>query len=888
MKHCFSARSQKFVILTVGLLLVSTVCPTWAQRAAPIMPPAQTKKGGVVPENMTLGLREIVQNYQTAQAGNTNALSHNQVQTILADFDLARSDDQDRVIVDVYLDGSVSLNDAVASAEAMGCTVVAKLDWYRNGVYSAWLPLNQAVGLATARGISTVQLSLKPKHNVGKCTAQGNVVEKAEAIQNTTGYFGASGPGGAAIMVGAMSDSYSMLKTTGTGTAAAPLYPVDLAPQDIASGDLPGPGNPLGNTQAVNVIKDFSSSTVEDEGRGMLQIIHDMVPKANLAFYTADVSEVDFAVGIVALKNAGCNVECDDVGYFDEPMFSDGPVGQAIDQVAAAGVSYFSSAGNDDCAGYTSDFHPVTNNAANQAVLTSQGVPYANITAGEQAVITDFHSFGTAANGDPILVQNVRIPGTSADATGRLAFQWDDPYNLTVGGVKQVTTDFDIILFSSTGAIQATRSGQTNNITGNTPLELPGTAMAAATTYKIVIVRTNRSTAVGAGVTPNQATHLRYTVDTNDTPIHGDFLTPSNVNTHGHNDAAGCSGTAAYRYDCSPVADVHDSTHVINTVVEAFSSNGPVVKYFDAAGNRLATPVVRKQPVLAGVDGVDTSFFPPVGVTSGTTPGPTPGPGNPSANDADGDTYPNFFGTSAAAPNAAGVAAIVLDAAQANNKTLTPQDVRSLLTTTTQTLTSDSDPNIANATAGPVTLTATGFGRADNNFFQVKFNGAPGQTLSSITIDVSQVAIHWDTTFALPTDTSTTATATGVVVSTFNGTTGTPAPSVASFSVANGAAATANSLLTVNFSNFNPGSTLKFGVGRRNDVTNIYGYMTDPLGRTITLSGPQSATITATVAGDAGSPYSGTMTNTYQRKWNYKTGYGLVDAQAAVNKLLAP
>ena len=71
----------------------------------------------------------------------------------------------------------------------------------------------------------------------------------------------------------------------------------------------------------------------------MLQIIHDMVPKANLAFYTADVSEVDFAVGIVALKNAGCKVECDDVGYFDEPMFQNGVVAQAIERSGIRGVA---------------------------------------------------------------------------------------------------------------------------------------------------------------------------------------------------------------------------------------------------------------------------------------------------------------------------------------------------------------------------------------------------------------------------------------------------------------------------------------------------------------------------------------------------------------------
>lgn len=664
----------------------------------------------------------------------------------------------------------------------------------------------------------------------------------------------------------------------------APLFANVKAADDVASFDLPGnASHPYGNTTPVTVLKDFtSSSNVEDEGRGMLQLIHDVVPQAKLAFYTANISEVDFAAGIIALKNAGCNVICDDVGYFDEPMFSDGPVGQAIDQVTAAGVVYTSSAGNDDAAGYVGTFTPVTNDAAAQATLTAQGAPYTNISAAERGVITEFHAFGTNTDGSPILVQNIRIPGTSADATGVLAFQWDDPY-LSLSATNAVTTDFDIIIFNSAGAIQTSRSGMTNNFTSKLPIERPGTALSPATSYKVVIVRTNRA---AASPTPNLATHLRYTIDSNDTPVRGDFITIASANTHGHNDAAGCIGTAAYRYDVSPVADVHDSTHTIYPVVEQFSSNGPVTKYFDAAGNRLSSPVVRKQPVLSAVDGTSTSFFPPESVTSGTTPPAPPGPSHPSPNDFNRDFYPNFFGTSAAAPHAAAVAAMIMGVAKSNSITLSPADVRSLMTSTTQSPT-DQTPNFTIATAGGVTITASGYGRLDNNFFTVAYNGAAGTTLSSITIDLSPVGIHFDSTTAIPNDTSTTATSTGVVVSAFNGTTtptGFTAPSVASFTVTNGTGGTTNSLLTVNFNNFNPGATLKFGIGRRNDVTNIFGYSADPLGGATGAS--NGALISATDSNAATA--TGRFINTFQQKWNYKTGYGLINAQAAINKLIPP
>jgi hypothetical protein len=868
-----------------GRLLAMTTLAAALAAAVPAF--AQTTLSAAarapLPDNLAFGLSDLVQAYQSpsqavAKGVTATAAAHDSFRSALAGMKLARVGDDDRVLVDVYLDGKVTLDQAIREYQALGSTVVAKLDWYHQGVFSAWVPVGQVSTLATRRGVASMQLSLKPRHRVGAVTSQGTYVLKTEPLA-------ASGYKGAGITVGAISDSFDKLKTTGTGSSSAPLFANVKYAQDQLSGDLPGPNNPNGYTTPVNVLKDYTSSTgVEDEGRGMLQIVHDLVPAANLAFYTADVSEVDFAAGIVALQAAGAQVIVDDVGYYDEPMFSDGPVGKAVDKVNALGVSYFSSAGNDDSAGYTATFSPVANDSTAQSLLAAQGVTYSGLSTSEKGAIVSFHSFGTNPDGSPILVQNIRIPGTSSDATGVLSFQWDDPYNLTVNGVKQVTTDYDILVFNSAGAIQTSRSGMANNISTNTPIELPGTALAAATTYKIVIAKTNRSTAVGAGVTPNLATHLRYTIDTNDTPVRGDFLTISNSNTHGHNDAAGASGVAAYRYDVSPTVDVHDPSHTVYPVVEQFSSNGPVVKYFDANDQRLSTPVTRKQPLIAAVDGVSTSFFPPNSVTSGSTPPPVPGPGNPSPYDFNGDGYPNFFGTSAAAPHAAAVAALLLSAAKTNNITLAPADVRTLLTSTTQG-NEDQTPNYTQAIAGPVTVTASGYGRYDNNFFRVSFNGAPGQALSSLTIDLSHVGIHFDTTAAIPTDTSTTATSTGVVVSAFNGATApvgsSTKPSVVSYSVTNGASGTP-SVLTVNFANFAPGATLNFGIGRRNDGSNVFGYSADPLGGPTATSA--AATISATVAGDKA--YSANFANTFSKKWNYKIGYGLIDAQAALNRLL--
>ena len=228
----------------------------------------------------------------------------------------------------------------------MGIEIYARVDWYRNGLLSAWLPLKQATNLASAAGVSAVQLAQHFNASVtgsGVTASQGRVVHKTQGL-NALGYDG-SAPGGGQIAVGALSDSYNKL-----GTA----YSVHAA-DGVAAGDLPGAGNPDGHITPVQVIQDASGvlQSKTDEGRGMLEIVHDLVPAARLAFATANNTQANFANNILALAapvgtttsagkaGAGCNVICDDVGYFAEPMFSDGVIAQAIETVNAQGVSYF-------------------------------------------------------------------------------------------------------------------------------------------------------------------------------------------------------------------------------------------------------------------------------------------------------------------------------------------------------------------------------------------------------------------------------------------------------------------------------------------------------------------------------------------------------------------
>ncbi|RYX82168.1 DUF11 domain-containing protein [bacterium] len=73
---------------------------------------------------------------------------------------------------------------------------------------------------------------------------------------------------------------------------------------------------------------------------------------------------------------------------------------------------------------------------------------------------------------------------------------------------------------------------------------------------------------------------------------------------------------------------------------ESFSSRGGTPILRDANGNSVAA-ITRNKPDIVAPDGVDTTFF---------------------STDSDGTTFPNFYGTSAAAPHAAAVGALLLQA----------------------------------------------------------------------------------------------------------------------------------------------------------------------------------------------------------------------------------
>lgn len=504
------------------------------------------------------------------------------------------TDAQGRVQVNITTGNAAQLAPALT---ALGANVVATLPRYnRIEAYIPWTSL-PAISNLGDKGLMGIVGVPKPITSAGSVTSEGvNVMESDRVQASTPGYDGTG------VKVGVLSDSYNWL-----GGAAA----------DVASGDLPA---------GVQVLQDNSGS---DEGRAMLQIVHDVAPGADLAFATAFNTESTFASNIQALADAGAKVITDDVTYFAEPFFQPGIVAQAVDNVVTNnGVSYFSSAGNFASQGYdTAAGNSYGSNPLNFVTDTISGIYPSPMK------YFDF---------DPTAGVNDRMTFTIPSGGGLIiSFQWDQPYYTTNG----VTSDLDVFLLDSTGTVVA--GSASNNLINQTPLEVFGYFNGGASAQFDLVVN------LWSGDAPGRLKFVNYGANGFGNLDFGTFATNSGTITP----HAGISNAMAV--GAVPFFDQRNP--------EGFSSFGPTTFLFDAAGNRLGSPVTVAKPDIMAPDGGSNTFF-GGGFING---------------------FPNFFGTSAAAPHAAGVAAQILQANPGN----TPAQVYGSLKSTADPNIGSGDPN---------------------------------------------------------------------------------------------------------------------------------------------------------------------------------------------------
>ena len=353
-----------------------------------------------------------------------------------------------------------------------------------------------------------------------------------------------------------------------------------------------------------------------DEGRGMAQLVHDLAPGADLAFSSVFVSEADFAQQIRDLADP--NKGNADVLVDDIIYFAE-PFFQ--DGIIAQAV--------DDV---------VTNNKV--SYFSSAG------NSADKAFESDEISFVA----DSTLDANVSFPGTYYDFDpgseidtsqsitlngGQrliLSFQWDDPFYTENG----VDTDIDLFLLDSKGN-QVTSSAY-DNLGNQTPVEILGFTNPGGTTetYELVISKYS-------GPNPGRIKYVNF----GSQPASTEYINDAGT-IYGHAAATNAKAVAAVPW--------YDQDNP-----ESFTSKGSTTILFEADGTPKSVPEVRQTPDIAAIDGTNTSFF-----------------GRDISQD--GDSFPNFFGTSAAAPHAAAIAALIKEA----NPDATPEQVYGQLENTAE------------------------------------------------------------------------------------------------------------------------------------------------------------------------------------------------------------
>jgi subtilisin family serine protease len=443
--------------------------------------------------------------------------------------------------------------------------------------------------------------------------------------------------GGEGITVGILSDSFD--KATEAADGSGPI--ATKAEDDVLRGDLPGTGNTCGDTTPVDVLEDLEPKEPEegaDEGRAMAQIVHDLAPKADIAFATAFNGLFGFAENIEQLarpevsEGGGAEVIADDVGYFEEPFFQEGPAAVAVGNVTAEGVTYFSAAGNDNL--FDAEGREIASWEA-PSFRDSGGCPAPLVALSAAVEEEEGEGFGLNAHHcldfDPGMGVDRTFGITVEEGETLIAdLQWAEPWN-------GVGTDIDAYLFDSEGSLVG--FSVDDNVNGTQqPFELiGGENLGADQQLQLVINRYSGGLPRlkvallenGRGVSATEYPESRG----------GDIVGPT---IFGHSGARDAVSVAAVRYDTK-------------SEPERYSSRGPVTHYFGPvegteAADPLPSPETLSKPDLAATDCGVTNFF---------------------ARQTESGDW-RFCGTSAAAPHAAAVAALALDAVEG----ATPAEVR--------------------------------------------------------------------------------------------------------------------------------------------------------------------------------------------------------------------
>jgi hypothetical protein len=451
-------------------------------------------------------------------------------------------------------------------------------------------------------------------------------------------HFGTLGTG---VTVGVLSDSFNSATESVRGGPIA-----SDAEADELSDDLPGPGNTCSGQQApVNVIAEApepasGEAALTDEGRAMLQVVHDVAPEAELAFATAFTGELGFARNIERLAEpvedggAGAKVIVDDVAYPSEPFFQEGPIANAIRRVTEAGITYLTAAGNNNLIEAGTN-HEIASWERSRFHDTTCPNTLSAVEHSVREAKADCMNFSPTGAPDPTFGITVR-----GGSTLTVDLQWAEPW-------YGVHADLNAYLLNASGQVIEIPGRHPYKNVGNGALDEPleylswKNPSSSRTEVQLVIDRCIHNCNPAASVVAKPRLKVALlengfgvsaTQYPESDPEAGIVVGPT-IFGHAGSTAAITLGAVEYTESATEPKEP-----------EPYSSRGPVAHYFGPVSGTTAAAALEPgeaiaKPNLTATDCGATTFFDEV---------------------VDGEYL--FCGTSEAAPHAAGVAALMKEA----------------------------------------------------------------------------------------------------------------------------------------------------------------------------------------------------------------------------------
>lgn len=399
-----------------------------------------------------------------------------------------------------------------------------------------------------------------------------------------------------------------------------------------ASDDLP---------KTIEIFADDVAGT--DEGAATAELAYDIAPNSEFVFHTGFLSQGDFADGFERLcrsesaGGAGATAVVDDVLWPTEPMYQPGIIAQQATACVDAGVPVFSAVGNLGGNAFRQDYSDI--DPANDGDFGD-----------------DFHDWGGDRAAVPVEL--------NAGESFRVVLQWNQPWStlapddsdrgpgidLDLYIADDSEPDADDLVGACSGTLgrsvcQSIRDQVDDDGTPDAdPYEILEFTAPRDDTFYLVVdhVDGSKDAIPQADGVPLEFRLVFLGLE--DGRLDGEEVMPGPdraATVYGHAAAAGVIAVGAVPWWTTLAFDpTRDDSPTDDIDVQPFSSRGGVrTQMFDAEGRFIG--LERPQsPQFVAVDGTNNTFF---------------GGDVPTNQDGEPDEFPNFSGTSAAAPNAAAV-----------------------------------------------------------------------------------------------------------------------------------------------------------------------------------------------------------------------------------------